>query len=333
MRKATLFTVALIFPLLLAACGGASAAPKGDAPAAAQPAGGALNEDYEDALPVAAQLILGSLKLEEGDHAITVGEAKDLLPLWQAYQSLSSNETTAAAELDAVLRQVRNAMSQEQLAAISAMQLTADDISETMQALGPAMGGGFRDGASNTAGNSGRGAAGGGPGGAIPMGGPPDGGPGGGPGGGLFGGPGGGEQLSAEARATAMAERMAENPALAATFLTRGILNQLITTLQLKTGEVTEEELQAQREQRAAMRWVPVAGEATGIAPEELIEAMSGGKTLAEAIEAEGGDVAKAEAAIREMLKNAPDMDDQKLEEQVSAALNANAPALPPPSQ
>jgi hypothetical protein len=63
-KKATLFTIALILPLLLAACGGASAAPKGDAPAAAQPAGGALNEDYEDALPVAAQLILGSLKLE-----------------------------------------------------------------------------------------------------------------------------------------------------------------------------------------------------------------------------------------------------------------------------
>jgi hypothetical protein len=130
-----------------------------------------------------------------------------------------------------------------------------------------------------------------------------------------------------------MAERMAENPTLAATFLTRGILNQLITTLQLKTGEVTEEELQAQREQRAAMRWVPIVSEATGLPLEKLSEAMSGGKTLAEAIEAEGGDVGKAEAAIREMLKNAPDMDDQKLEEQVSAALNANAPASPPPSQ
>jgi hypothetical protein len=77
---------------------------------------------------------------------------------------LSSNETTAAAELDAVLRQVRNAMSQEQLAAISAMQLTADDISETMQALGP-VGGGFGGAASAAAIPCGQPA---GPGGAIP---------------------------------------------------------------------------------------------------------------------------------------------------------------------
>ena len=329
MRKATLFTIILIFPLLLAACGGAAAAPQGAAPQGAQPQPGdtTLKDDYKDALPVAAQLILGSLKLEEGDHAITVEEAAKLLPLWQAYRSLTGSETTATAELNAVVRQIQGAMSKEQVAAIAAMQLTADDISETMQALGPGMGGGIRARAT--------GASGGAPGGAMFLGPPPGeglGGPGGGPGGGFFGGA-GGEQLSPEQRATAIAERMAENPGLAADFATRGILNQLITALQLKTGEVTQEELRAQQDQRTAMRWIGVASEATGIAVEKITEAMRGDKTLAEAIQAEGGDVAKAEAAIREMLKNAPNMDEKTLEDQITAALNAKAPEMPPPSQ
>jgi hypothetical protein len=323
MRKATLLSIALILPLVLAACGGAAAAPPGQSqtPAGGQPSDRALNADYEDALPIAAQLILGSLDLEEGDLAISVEQAKQLLPLWQAYQSLSGKETTAAAELDAVLRQVQNAMTAEQLAAVASMQLTTADITASMPAPGEF--GGPGDG-------SGRAAANGGdmprpPDGAMPFGG----GPGGGPGGGFLGG----EQLSPEARATALAERMAENPELAATFMTRGILNQLITALQLKTGDVTQEELQAQQAQRVAMRWLPAVSEATGIAVDKLIEAMGSGKTLAEAIQAEGGDVSKAETAIREMLKNAPNADEKALEDQVSAALNSKAPAPPPSSQ
>jgi hypothetical protein len=325
MRKAIVLSIMLIVPFALAACGGASAAPQGNDPAAAPPAAaGAIRADYEGALPVAAQLILGSLKLEDGDLAITVDEATKILPLWQAYQSLSGKETTAAAELDAVLRQIQNAMTPAQVAAIAGMQLTAEDITESMQAFGPAMGGGFRDRASGSAGDSGGMPAGGPPGGAMPLGG----GPGGGPGGGFLGGA-GGEQLSPEQRATAMAERMAENPELAANFLTRGILNQLITTLQLKTGDVTQEQLQAQQAQRAAMRWVPVVSEATGISVEVLGEAISGGKTLAEAIEAEGGDLTAAETALRDALKEAPNLDEQGIEAQIEAILNGAPPAPP----
>ena len=115
--------------------------------------------------------------------------------------------------------------------------------------------------------------------------------------------------------------------------MARGLVNALITSLKLKTGELTEAQLQAEQAQRATMRWVPVASEATGIAVEKLSAAFGEGKTLAEAIQAEGGDVSKAEAAIRERLQNAPNADAQALEEQVSAALNTKAPAQPPPPQ
>ncbi len=81
------------------------------------------------------------------------------------------------------------------------------------------------------------------------------------------------------------------------------------------------------------MRWVPIASDATGITVEKLSAALGNGKTLAEAIQAEGGDVSKAEAAIRERLQNAPNADAQALDAEVSAALNTKAPAPAPPPQ
>jgi hypothetical protein len=93
----------------------------------------ALDASYEGALPVSSQLALGIFRLERTDNAVTPEQAGKLLLLWQAIQggSLQSD-----AETSAVLKQIEGAMTPEQLSAISAMQLTFEDMGTWMQEQG-----------------------------------------------------------------------------------------------------------------------------------------------------------------------------------------------------
>jgi hypothetical protein len=96
-----------------------------------------LVTSYEGALSVSNQLMLGTLLLEGTEHAVTPEQAAILLPLWQA---LRGGGVTIQAEIDAVLKQIESAMTQEQLKAIAAMQLTQEDLRAWMEEQG--MGGG-----------------------------------------------------------------------------------------------------------------------------------------------------------------------------------------------
>ncbi|MEZ4770078.1 MAG: hypothetical protein R2844_16810 [Caldilineales bacterium] len=333
MKQLIVTIVGIASMALLAACGAAGPATGQAAGAAAAPAsqtssaGSAteLTDTYQNALPVVSQLILGSLRLEEGDQAIDAAEAGKLLPLWQAYQSLSNSDTTAPAELEALVRQIEGAMQPDQIVSIAAMQLTSDNIGETLQALGPGLfGGGFDRANAGGSGSSGGGFT--GRGGDFPAGGPPPGDFGGGGPGGFPGGFGGAQQ-DPSARETAIAERLSQDGGQAATFMTRGLLNQLITSLQLKTGELTQADLDAQQAQRNVFRWLPVAAETTGIPVETLQEALAGGATLAEAIDAQGGDLAAVQAAVRDALKNNPNLDDQAIEAEITAVFDTKTDA------
>jgi hypothetical protein len=88
---------------------------------------------------VSTQLVLGTIRLEETENAVTPEQAAALLPLWQALRG----GVTAPAEVNAVLKQIEGTMAQEQLAAIAAMQLTRQDLQAWMQQQGPGVGGGF----------------------------------------------------------------------------------------------------------------------------------------------------------------------------------------------
>ena len=123
-----------VLALTLAACGGATA-PAAPAPAvapntsinAATPAPLAaayLSTSYPDATSLRNQLALGTLKLEGTANAVTAGQAKALLPLWQAIVALSGASTTAEAELTAVQNQIVEALQPAQVQAIGALQLT-----------------------------------------------------------------------------------------------------------------------------------------------------------------------------------------------------------------
>ena len=100
---------------------------------ASQTPSSALASDYEGALPPTNQLILGILRLEETDDAVNGAQAATMLPLWQALQSGSIQNQSERA---AILRQIEGALSEAQIEAIGAMQLTFTDMNDWAQASG-----------------------------------------------------------------------------------------------------------------------------------------------------------------------------------------------------
>jgi hypothetical protein len=91
-----------------------------------------LDASYPNALSVGGQLALGTFQLEGTENAVTPEQAAALLPLWQSLQG----GVMAQAEVDAVLKQIEGTMTQEQLGAIAAMQLTQEDLRTWMQEQG-----------------------------------------------------------------------------------------------------------------------------------------------------------------------------------------------------
>ena len=92
------------------------------------------------------ELVLGSIKLEETDLAIDVDQTQELIPLWQAYAALSQSDITAQAELDAVLKQIMNTMTAEQMELINSWELSAQDMQSLMNEYGIEIGRGNGDG-------------------------------------------------------------------------------------------------------------------------------------------------------------------------------------------
>jgi hypothetical protein len=116
-----------------------------------------LDTTYPEALPVRLQLTLGSLMLADTPNTITSAQAAELLPLWQALQSLTSSGTSATAETNAVLAQIEATMTSEQIAAIRALQLTATTMQEWASVNGITLGSGDGTGTSGQGGGQGQG--------------------------------------------------------------------------------------------------------------------------------------------------------------------------------
>jgi len=146
MKKYTILSLMVVFVLTLttvmSGCGG-DAAPTTAEPEKAQGEGteetvpdsedtltDILSDDYEDALSARNQLALGTLKLEGSGNAVTPKQAQELAFYWQALKALAADSTSAAEETAAVQAQIVEAMTQEQLEAIAAMQLTSADLNE-----------------------------------------------------------------------------------------------------------------------------------------------------------------------------------------------------------
>ncbi len=84
----------------------------------------------------ANQLAMGTLVLEETDLAVTPEQAAKLVPLWQMLSALYGSTNAAQDEIDAVVRQLRNTMTEEQLEAIRGRETGAQDMASVMESLG-----------------------------------------------------------------------------------------------------------------------------------------------------------------------------------------------------
>jgi hypothetical protein len=113
-----------------------------------------LSTDYENALPVASQLLMGILKLEGTGLAVTAEQASTLLPLWTQYETLDRNimpgsgqtasgadTTDAQAQTDAIVAQIQAAMTADQIRAIAGMRLTPESAQTILSDLGITLGG------------------------------------------------------------------------------------------------------------------------------------------------------------------------------------------------
>jgi hypothetical protein len=243
-------------------------------------------------------LALGTLRLEETELAVDEDQARSLLPLWQALQSLSASDTTAPAELEAVVRQLEGTMSAAQINAIQEMGLTAESLAEMVESGALGLRAGNRGGNGTGAGGAGEGGL---PGGGFPGGGP---GAGGGPGGGAGfpgGGPGAaGVEMDEDALATRQAQR--ESGA----FQEQALLFSVVRLLQNKTGEMP-----VGGGNIATVVFEVVAAE-TGLDLADIQEQVAAGSTLVAIIEASGAEVAGVRTALIAslgQLDNAPELD------------------------
>ncbi|QRN82605.1 hypothetical protein JR338_09255 [Chloroflexota bacterium] len=133
-RKSLISVVGILLIMFLVACSGnsqeeASTEADGDG----EPQSVVSNKPNDELMDV-SQLIVGTLMLAETDYPITPEQAETLLPLWQIYQTMVDEDTTASQELDAVIKQIQRALSDEQLTEISSIEF--DDPVEMMELLG-----------------------------------------------------------------------------------------------------------------------------------------------------------------------------------------------------
>ena len=214
MKKRTLiFAIMLI--LTSTACGSASTSNNASSiPQAGAPTG---------ELSATTQLIVGTLKLEKTENAVTAEQAAELLPLWQTMQVLSESDSAAEQETEALIAQIQETMTAEQRQAITDMNLAREDMMSIMQEQGLTMGGGPAGQTTNPQNGNTNGGGFRPGGGELPGGAPPGGGPGMGPGG-------QGQNLSPDQIATAQASRQQRSGA----FVPPVLVNALIEYLEAK---------------------------------------------------------------------------------------------------
>jgi len=137
MRSWRILAGLMLAAMMLTACGAAQATESNEVGSGYESV--SLNTEFEGALDISGQLALGTLQLEDTEHAVTGEQAKTLLPLWQALQG----GVTAEDEISAVLKGIEGVMTEKQLATIADMGLTEEDMQAWMEEQGIGAGGGF----------------------------------------------------------------------------------------------------------------------------------------------------------------------------------------------
>jgi hypothetical protein len=113
-------TLLMVFAIALTACGASST----NTPA---------NTNTGNGLTTISQIAVGTLKLAGTEQDVTADQAKELIILWQVYEEVSKSSTAAQEEVDALVDQIQETMTSEQMQAISDLNLTQQDVFAAMQ--------------------------------------------------------------------------------------------------------------------------------------------------------------------------------------------------------
>ena len=222
MKKASLFIIIFTLLFVLTACGSSSASTSivgnGGSSSNSFRSGSSANAP----LSPESKLALGTIKLDSTKLAVDPKMAANLIPLWQLLLQLNSSSSTAPQEVTAVMDQIHNTMTPDQLKTINSMPLTQADIFTIFQQQDQSNSGGTNGSGNSRFSGGNRGGNGGG--GFIFAGGGP-----GGPGGG-FSNNGSGSNTSTQATALT-AEQAAQARQNAISSL---LINQLIRLLEVK---------------------------------------------------------------------------------------------------
>ncbi len=129
MKKVLFILTVSVLLLALVACGGTSKTSNSNGETGSAAGNStALSDEME--------LLIGTFKLEETDLAVSSEQDAQLLPLWQALQSLETSDTAASEEIAAVINQIKVTMTSQQIDAITAMNLTQQDVMSVMDKAG-----------------------------------------------------------------------------------------------------------------------------------------------------------------------------------------------------
>jgi hypothetical protein len=104
----------LVLTILLTACGS-----QNNTDAASTNSTVTSNQNGEFILPLQTQLIIGTFALEKSDYAVTKEQAQELLPLWKVLKNLLTSDSASNIEIDALVNQIQDTMTEQQLAYIS----------------------------------------------------------------------------------------------------------------------------------------------------------------------------------------------------------------------
>ena len=151
-KKRLAVIVPLLGMLILAACSSLNLPGLTQSASAQSNQTGAQNAlTNPSTMPLEQKLAVGILKLEGTNQAVTAKEANDMLPLWQAYKTLSTDSNTTPEEVTALEKQIEDTLTPEQVKAIQDFTLTSADIQALAQQEGIQFGFGNENGKGNGA--------------------------------------------------------------------------------------------------------------------------------------------------------------------------------------
>ncbi len=120
MKRFRLLSLILILLLtILSACSGVESTDTGET-STSQADGTQAAGDLAGMNEI-SQLIFGTMMLEGTENEITAEQAKTMLPLWQLYQTMSTEDTTASEELDVIISQIKSTFTEAQLSEMATL--------------------------------------------------------------------------------------------------------------------------------------------------------------------------------------------------------------------